>query len=175
MSKLVPDEVILGLLKDKPSHGYELLEKFKSFDNLGRIWTMSTSQLYFVLKRLDAKGAVVGAKLETGAAPSRVVYTVTELGEQIIEKWLYNPHPSPSIHRIRVLFISRIYIANLIGYPIEPIVSAQLSSCKNQHEKLLRRKRQSTSEIERLTLNYIINQLEGAILWIEQSRFRLNT
>ncbi len=168
MNKLTPDEVILGLLKAKPSHGYELLEKFKSPDHLGRIWKMSTSQLYAVLKRLEYIGAIIGNPVETKIGPERIEFLITEIGDEKINKWLYNPLPSPSIHKIRVLFISRVYIANLLRYSTEPIVAAQLSSCIRQRETINRNRNENVSAVEKITNDYIINQLDAAIAWLEQ-------
>ena len=71
MQRPVPDEVLLGLIKAQPAHGYELQDRFKSKSDLGRIWTMSTSQLYAVLKRLGDEGLILGKKVAVKDAPSR--------------------------------------------------------------------------------------------------------
>lgn len=175
MNRIVPDEVILGLLKARPTHGYELLEYFRSSSALGRIWTMSTSQLYAVLKRLSIEGDIVGTVLDAPNAPDRVVYTVTERGDQKLESWLYDPHPSASIHRIRVLFLSRVYIANLLAASLELIITAQISSCLAQQNVINAQRLSSHSEIEQLTLDFVISQLNAAINWLKQSQFSINT
>jgi DNA-binding PadR family transcriptional regulator len=173
MNRPVPDEVILGLLKAQPAHGYQLLEYFRSSSALGRIWTMSASQLYAVLKRLSNDGDIVGMELEVRNAPTRVEYTITASGEQKLEAWLFNSQPSTSIHRIRVLFLSRVFIANLLGTPLDMIVSAQMSACQAQLEAVIAQKLRSQSEIEQLTLNFVISQLEAAIRWLKESNFHL--
>mgnify|MGYP001055858683 CR=1 FL=1 len=175
MNRLVPDEVILGLLKAQPTHGYELLEYFRSSSALGRIWTMSTSQLYAVLKRLANDGDIVGRVLNVPNAPARVKYTVTERGVQRLDAWLYDLKPSASIHRIRILFLSRVYIANLLNAPLEAIITAQLSSCQAQQDILIVHRVGSQSEIEQLTLDFVINQLDAAINWLKQSEFSIKT
>jgi DNA-binding PadR family transcriptional regulator len=171
MAQPVPDEVILGLLKAQPGHGYELLECFRSRAQLGHIWRMSTSQLYAVLKRLELEGAIVGQAVEAINAPKRIVYRVTEHGYRQLEAWLLDPHPSSSIHRIRVLFLSRIYIANLLSIPIEQIVTAQVQACQQQCEVFRVQRNTNPSEIEGLTLDFVIQQLESAIHWLKSSQF----
>jgi DNA-binding PadR family transcriptional regulator len=173
MNRPVPDEVILGLLKVQPTHGYQLLEYFRSPSALGRIWTMSASQLYAVLKRLSNEGDIAGKELEVRNAPSRVAYTVTASGEHKLEAWLFDANPSTSIHRIRVLFLSRVFIANLLGTPLEKIVSAQMAACQAQQEIITEQKQSSHSEIEQLTLAFVIGQLEAAILWLKESHFNI--
>lgn len=167
MKKTVPDEVILGLLKDIPSHGYELLERFRSREQLGRVWTMSTSQLYAVLKRLETQDLIRGQEVYDPNAPPRVVYTVTDAGAHRLAEWLYDPQPSVSIHRIRVLFISRLYIGSLLKQPLDEIIYHQKSVCVKQRQKLVKARKQTASSVEQLTLDFVIGQLETAIEWIE--------
>jgi DNA-binding PadR family transcriptional regulator len=175
MNRLVPDEVILGLLKVQPTHGYELLDLFRSTSALGRIWTMSTSQLYAVLKRLSKDGDIVGRVLEVSNAPARIEYTVTGTGDKKLETWLYDPQPSASIHRMRVLFLSRVYIANLLNTPLEAIITSQIASCHAQQKVLIAEREDSLSEIEQLTLDFVISQLNAAINWLKQSHFSIHT
>lgn len=172
MSRPVPDEVILGLLEAQPAHGYELLECFRSRAQLGHIWTMSTSQLYAVLKRLEREGAIVGEEVDAINAPKRIEYWVTESGNRQLEAWLLDPYPSASVHRIRVLFLSRVYIANLLSIPPDRIVDAQVQACHLQREKFSEQRQRNPSEIELLTLDFVIQQLNSAINWLKSSQFQ---
>lgn len=171
MVRPLPDEVILGLLKAQPTHGYELLEYFRSRTHLGHIWTMSTSQLYAVLKRLEREGAIEGQEVAVQNAPTRVEYSVTETGLHQLETWLFDPHPSSSIHRIRVLFLSRIYLANLLVLSPEQIIKAQIQACQLQKDKFIEQKKRYRSDIELLTIEFVIQQLDSAIGWLKSSQF----
>lgn len=168
MNRPVPDEVLLGLLQAQPAHGYDLVERFRSPDQLGRIWTMSTSQIYAVLKRLEQEDAITGQQISAEDAPARVVYTVTNTGYEQLETWLHEPQPSTSIHRIRVMFLSRLYIAHLLGMPGEKIIKNQKSVCENQRQILWDERQNVSSDIEKLTLDFVIRQLDSAISWLEQ-------
>lgn len=149
-------------------HGYHLLEKFRSKDQLGRIWTMSTSQLYAVLRRLEEKGAIAGEEMSVPNAPSKIVYSVTPEGIKVLEEWLYDENPPSSIHLIRVIFISRLYIASLLGYDIGSIVDRQKKVCQAQLEMFSLEKKGQMSGVERLTVEFVIGQLNAAISWLEQ-------
>lgn len=170
MSRLSPDEVILGLLKAAPSHGYDLLERFRDPAHLGRIWNMSTSQIYAVLKRLEAEGAITGTPIPQPDAPPRVEYRITPKGEAQLEAWLADPLPPISIHRIRVVFLSRLYIATLLSEPTEGIISRQLAVCEAQLEKVRASIQSTPSAVERLTLEFVQGQLESAIAWLDHCR-----
>lgn len=170
MKRLVPDEVILGLLMVQPTHGYELLERFKSNADLGRIWNMSASQIYAVLKRLEDGGLVEGSYVEGHDAPSRKEFAITGLGEKQLLEWLNDPNPPTSIHRIRVMFLSRLYIGNLLNHPMGQIIDAQIRVCERQKANLQGKQEQSTAEIETLAMRYIIGQLDAALEWLSEVR-----
>jgi PadR family transcriptional regulator AphA len=166
MKRPVPDQVILGLIKAKPAHGYELLDKFNSQAHLGRIWTMSTSQLYAVLKRLEESSLITGMQIETEGAPPRIIYTITESGEDDLLNWLFDPNPPTSVHRLRIMFLSRLYIADILNLPVAPIFANQRKVCIDQIEKFQLEKAYVGSKLEMLTIGFIIGQLESAIEWL---------
>lgn len=167
MKKPVPDQVILGLLSLHPMHGYEIYDCFRDKQQLGRIWTMSTSQIYAVLKRLDRIEAIVGEEVEVRDAPSKLVYAITKKGEKQLNDWIYDEKPSTSIHLIRVIFLSRIYIAMLLGLEVNTIIDNQKISCKKQLEKFITENRSETSLIEGLTIQYVISHIEATLNWLE--------
>ena len=96
---------ILGLLKERPRHGYQLSKRLA--ETLGPFWKVSYGSLYPALKRLQREGAVepVFAKEEVGRRKN--VYRITEKGEALFaelledagqESWEDNPF------RVRLAF-----------------------------------------------------------------------
>jgi DNA-binding PadR family transcriptional regulator len=70
---------ILGLLKERPMHGYELKKQLGQ--RLGFFWTVSFGSLYPTLKKLERRGVV--AKVATEQTSRRKqAYRITEMGEQ---------------------------------------------------------------------------------------------
>jgi DNA-binding PadR family transcriptional regulator len=167
MKRLTPDEVLLGLLKARPAHGYELLETFRDPAHLGHIWNMSTSQMYAVLKRLEEGGLITGSEIPQPNAPARVEYRLTERGEARLERWLAEPLPPTSIHRIRVLFLSRLYIAALLERPADAIIHRQIAACQDQLAEIQAERARTSSPIKALTLDFVIGQLEACIAWLD--------
>jgi DNA-binding PadR family transcriptional regulator len=163
-----PDNVILGLLAVHPCHGYQLLEYFHDPNGLGRVWLMSTSQLYVVLKRLQTQGFITGRAVESPDAPTRTEYRLTEAGQDSLSIWLNEKQPSASLRQIRVEFLSRLYLARLLNLPTLPIISAQKAACQFQL-KLLRTQRDETEPgIGFLALEFMITQLEAVLQWIDR-------
>ena len=69
---------ILGLLKERPMHGYELRKQLSQ--KLGVFWSVSFGSLYPTLKKLERRGVVV----KTSADPTsrrKQVYRITAAGE----------------------------------------------------------------------------------------------
>jgi len=163
----VPDDVVLGLLKSQPAHGYELLAYFRDNSKLGRIWTMSTSQLYAVLKRLEVEEYISGSQVEVPDAPPRVMYSLTKMGEDRLLAWLYDQDPPVSIHKIRVMFLSRLYIALLLQLPFEDVVNQQNLILQNRLKILENEKLILTTQIENLAVELMIRQIESAISWLQ--------
>ena len=168
MGAPTPDEVILGLLVAQPRHGYELLDYFRSRTHLGRVWTMSSSQLYAVLKRLEQQGLITGRQVESPDAPPRIEYAVTADGLHRLHAWLNEQDLSPSIRRIRVEFLSRLYIARLLDIPVGDIVQRQKEVCQRQRDRFLKEREQAERGVEALAVDFVIGQLDAALQWLDR-------
>lgn len=167
MNTLTPDETILGLLAVKAQHGYDLLAHFQDSARLGEIWHLSTSQLYAVLKRLERDNKITGVKIESANAPTRTEYHLTLVGHSHLMAWLADATPSASVRRIRVEFLSRLYIARQLQLPLTPLIQAQRHSCEKQHNILIEQQRHSQSGIQTLALELIIAQLAAVLQWLK--------
>lgn len=168
MSSLTPDETILGLLAVQARHGYELLECFRSTHQLGRVWNLSTSQIYAVLKRLEREGWIAGHEIVSENAPPRTEYTLTEAGEKRLHDWLHDPQPAASIRRIRVEFLSRLHIARQLNIPTNAVVRYQREACIAKCKQLAAEREHAEPGIDYLALELHINQLEAVLHWIER-------
>ncbi len=169
MSKLTPDETILGLLASRPAHGYHLLECFRDPAQLGEVWNLSTSQIYAVLKRLEKQGYIQGINLESPDAPTRTEYHITPQGEAVLEHWLDEPQPAPSIHHVRVEFLSRLYIARLLGLPTQTLVKRQKLMCLQHHADVLQQRNAAPFGVGFLTLDLVVAQMEVILDWIDRT------
>ncbi len=168
MSQLTPDETLLGLIAIHARHGYELLESFRQPEQLGRVWNLSTSQLYAVLKRLEAQGDIIGDRFTPENAPTRTEYHLSQQGETKLDRWLHEQQPSASIRQIRVEFLSRLYIARQLGFSTQPIVAAQRRVCEQKRKDLICERDSASPGIEFLTIEFMISQLDAVLGWIER-------
>jgi DNA-binding PadR family transcriptional regulator len=168
MSALTPDETILGMLLFRPQHGYELLDAFQDPARLGNIWDMSTSQLYAVLKRLDRQGWIVGRQVESDNAPPRTEYSITDVGEAHLRAWLSAPNPFSSVRRVRVEFLSRLYIAQLLGWPTQPLITDQRQACQTERERVISRQVSAGAGVGYWASELQVAQLDAILQWIDR-------
>ena len=74
-SDISPEYPLLGFLSQAPSHGYELHQRLE--DELQGIWSLSQSQCYNILKRLEAQGDICGEVQQQKAAPAKRLLALT--------------------------------------------------------------------------------------------------
>jgi DNA-binding PadR family transcriptional regulator len=72
---------VLGLLKERPTHGYQLSRELG--DSLGGLWRVSYGSLYPTLRRLEQDGAIESDAGDERGARRKKVYRITPKGEQI--------------------------------------------------------------------------------------------
>ena len=101
---------ILGLLKDRPMHGYQLSRELA--EQLGGLWKVSYGSLYPTLRRLERQGAIeaVAGTSATGGGRRKTVYGITSDGERLFLRLLEEPaaHEGPASEdarfRVRLAF-----------------------------------------------------------------------
>ena len=83
------EAAILGLLKERPMHGYELKKRLAYV--LGHFWQVSYGSLYPALKRMERSGATEKTfpkKGKSSKSKRRNVYHLTPVGEKRFLKLL---------------------------------------------------------------------------------------
>jgi DNA-binding PadR family transcriptional regulator len=103
------ENVLLGLLAEKPMHGYELAQRAHDDEALRAIWRIERSEVYFLLGKLNRCGYVGQHGEQAGNGPARVVYELTEAGREALNHWLQAPEQSP--RNLRSALLARVYLA----------------------------------------------------------------
>lgn len=81
---------ILGLLKERAMHGYQLRKRLS--DSLGGFWRVSYGSLYPALKRLQRQGAVEMVFPSEDVGRRKNVYRITDKGEVLFAELLGTGH-----------------------------------------------------------------------------------
>jgi len=78
---------ILGLLHQKPRHGYDIRSAFEAMVGGAAVWDLKPAQVYTTLQRLERDGLVEPAETEQIAGPERVVFRLTDSGRSALDAW----------------------------------------------------------------------------------------
>ena len=85
---LTSEYMLLGLLDQKPAHGYELFKRVADPEDVGMIWRVKMSNLYAQLNKLERDGLISGTFQPGSSHPSRVEFTISKKGKESLENWL---------------------------------------------------------------------------------------
>jgi PadR family transcriptional regulator AphA len=167
-NRLSPECVLLGFLYHSAGYGYELHQRLQ--DEFGNIWHASQSQTYNILKRLETNGIVRSTVIEQGKHPARQQLQLTPLGVQRFEDWLMQP-TRPSVHALRVEFITRLYFTRLY-YPdrLPLMINAQVEVVKNALDQLNNQREENADQqtIKKMALELRLELLTSVVHWLDR-------
>jgi DNA-binding PadR family transcriptional regulator len=105
--------VLLALLLDGPSHGYDLARAFAPGTVVGSVVHLGASHLYALLTQLERDGLIAGERLDQGLRPPRRVYQITEAGRAALRRWLDEPVARP--RDVLLDFQLKLYLARRLS------------------------------------------------------------
>jgi PadR family transcriptional regulator, regulatory protein AphA len=85
---------LLGVLKDRPLTGYDLVRHFQG--TVGFVWSAPQSQIYPELRRMEAAGFVEARVAPRGQRAQKRIYSVTEAGMAELRRWATDFMPLPA-------------------------------------------------------------------------------
>jgi PadR family transcriptional regulator PadR len=109
------DTMILYLLLNEPSYGYEISKKIKELTD--EKYIMKETTLYSAFKRMEANGYIESFSGEETYGKPRTYYRITEAGE--------------SYYREKTLFWRYSYFSNLLEYLMKNDTPAATKPNKN--------------------------------------------
>lgn len=78
---------VLGLLAQRPRHGYELRAAFEAVVGGEENWDVKPAQIYATLGRLERSGLVEEDSVEQDGGPEKHVYAITRSGRDALIEW----------------------------------------------------------------------------------------
>ena len=85
---------LLGVIKDTPLTGYDLVRHFQG--TVGYLWSAPQSQIYPELRRMEAEGLVEAKVAPRGRRAQKRIYSVTEAGMAELRRWATDFVPLPA-------------------------------------------------------------------------------
>jgi len=78
---------LLGLLAQRPRHGYELHAAFEAVVGGEQNWDVKPAQIYTTLARLEKDGLVKEGSVEQASGPEKRIYVITPAGQATLIEW----------------------------------------------------------------------------------------
>ncbi len=170
--------VILGLLKTRPMHGYELFQQFEG-GTLGEIVHLEMSQMYAFLKKLERLDYIEAEIELQGTRPPRKIYHLTHSGQDLFTRWLMQPVEKP--RDIRILFLIKLYfVQRFLPRETLALVEQQIRACQHFLAHLQDRQHAVTSDnraskseddaafFDRVVLTSRIHQTRALLDWLHE-------
>jgi len=159
---------LLGLLHQRPHHGYDLKQQFDRMFSPDR--PLPFGQVYATLSRLQRDGRIEPAGVEAGPGPERKQYAITTAGADEFERWLAEPvRPEP---QLQTLLFTKVVLALLVGERAEPLLDRQRSTHIARMRELTVYRREAPVA-EGLLADHAIYHLEADLRWIDATTARL--
>lgn len=126
---------VLGVLVDRPRHGYDVAAELKRGESIGDAWRLTRPLVYRALERLEALGLVEARRTEPGdAGPPRTVYGPTRRGRAALRNWLYAP--VSHLRDVRSALLLKLVLLERLGLEHGELIQAQRAAFKPQIERL---------------------------------------
>ena len=166
---------ILGLLAQRPRHGYELRSAFEAVVGGDANWEVKPAQIYTTLERLEEAGQVErSSDLGEGEEPSRRIYAVTQAGREALKEWFDSGIP-PEHQRDE--FFVKLMLA-LVSGEADPARIIQIQRAYLYQElhaaTTLRDGYNPRAEMAQiLLLDKVTMHLEADLRWLDMTEMRL--
>lgn len=160
---------LLGLLLDKPAHGYDLSRRFAPTSALGDVIHLSPSHLYALLARLERNGLIAGEMQDAGNHPQRRVYQLTDSGREAVEGWIDQPVSHP--RDMRIDFPLKLLIARNSGSQrVQTLIERQRAVFEDYIARLEAEEKPADSPDDAAFLNLMrmgrIGRAQAALDWL---------
>jgi DNA-binding PadR family transcriptional regulator len=166
---------ILGLLAQRPRHGYDLRAAFQSVVGGDSNWEVKPAQIYTTLERLEEAALVVRTSdLGEGDEPSRRVYALTGSGQAALAEW-FNQGVDPGHQRDEFFVKLMVALASGVADPWRIIQIQRSHLYQELHAATALRDNydRNTEMAQILLLDKVTMHLEADLRWLDMTEMRL--
>jgi DNA-binding PadR family transcriptional regulator len=78
---------LLGLLAQRPRHGYDLHAAFEAVVGGAQNWDVKPAQVYTTLTRMEQSGLVAEEAVAQGSGPEKRIFAITPAGRKELAQW----------------------------------------------------------------------------------------
>ena len=162
---LLPGEyALLGLLRIRPMHGYEMARTFEG-EGLGEVCPVEQSLLYSYLRNLEGRGLIGWKEQRVGKRPPRKQFSLSKSGTKKVKEWL--TAPVPKLRQVRYEFLVKLYVLHELDRDAErELVRAQVAVCDEYLRDVAARLGRAEENFERLIASSKLSAAQGTANWL---------
>jgi DNA-binding PadR family transcriptional regulator len=165
---------LLGLLSQRPRHGYELHAAFEAIVGGEQSWDLKPAQVYTTLTRLQEAGLVQVDGQEQEGGPEKRIYSITPAGKDELCAWFATPVDAG--HQRDEFFVKlMLSLATSEADPRKVMQVQRASLYQDLHALTAQRShtdpKQALAHI--LLLDQAIMHVEADLRWLEMVESRL--
>lgn len=166
---------LLGLLAQKPRHGYELHAAFEAVIGGAKNWDVKPAQIYTTLARLQESGLVIPEAMEQDGGPEKRIYAITDSGRVELENWFTS---GVILEHHRDEFFIKLMLSLVVGEatPYQVIRWQRTTLYQELHDLTARRNQADPkSELAKIFLfDKAIMHCEADLRWLDMAEARLD-
>jgi DNA-binding PadR family transcriptional regulator len=167
---------LLGLLAQRPRHGYELHAAFEALVGGVANWEVKPAQVYTTLARLEEGGLIdCASDVGEGEEPDRRVYALTPQGVQALQEW-FADGVSPEHQRDEFFVKLMVALASREADPLR-LIQAQRGFLYRQMHAATTQRDSYDPRVEMaqiLLVDKAIMHLEADLRWLDLVEARLD-
>jgi DNA-binding PadR family transcriptional regulator len=166
---------LLGLLAQRPRHGYDLHIAFEAVVGGEQNWDIKPAQVYSTLARLEQAGYVAEESVEQEGGPEKHIYAITPTGRSELAAW-FQAGVSPDHQRDEFYLKLMLGLATGEGSPRQLIQLQRSRLFKELHRLTTNRARldPQTALAQILLHDKGIMHLEADLRWLDMIEARLD-
>lgn len=133
---MTPSEwAVLALIAEGPNHGFAIAQALAKDGEIGRVWSLRRSRVYYAIESLTRKRLARPAQtVASSFGPDRTVLRITPSGRRALTTWLATPvehvRDARSLLLLKLLFLDRRHA------DFRPLLDAQRARFKDIADQL---------------------------------------
>jgi len=160
------DFALLGLVAERPRHGYELAEMFGNSGELAEVVPMPRNVLYAQVHRLERLDLLASHTESVGATPPRKILRLTDEGRRAYLHWL--DRPVERMRDVRTDFLLKLYFSERTpGHDTARLVDAQIAACRRYLDRRVAEHAETTG-FPRLLGGVRVASARSTLAWLEE-------
>jgi DNA-binding PadR family transcriptional regulator len=166
---------LLGLLAQRPRHGYELHTAFEAVVGGERNWDVKPAQIYTTLARLAKDGLVVEESVAQAGGPEKRVFGITPAGRDLLEQWFASGVERD--HQRDEFFVKLMLSVATGQAPPRRVIQAQRARLFQDLHSLTAQRSRSDPKADLaqiLLFDKAIMHLEADLRWLDMIEARLD-